>query len=86
MDPSVLLVQPMGRAIRHRISIGSFPFTLVGNLNAPFFAPLVSSRVGILNTGTIAAYERMGFRITGEVLTEIGGGFVMDDYAMERVL
>ena len=45
-------------------------------------------RLGVnkMNTGTIAAYERLGFRITGEVLTEIGGGFVMDDYAMEKPL
>ena len=38
------------------------------------------------NAGTIAAYERIGFRITGEMVTDIGGGYVMDDYAMEWAL
>ena len=38
------------------------------------------------NTGTIAAYERIGFRIIGEMVNDIGGGFVMDDYAMEWAL
>ena len=38
------------------------------------------------NSGTIAAYERIGFKITDEMVTDIGGGYVMDDYAMEWVL
>ena len=28
-------------------------------------------------------YEHLGFSITGQVQTDIGGGFVMDDYVME---
>lgn len=35
------------------------------------------------NASAIAAYQRVGFRITGEMVNDIGGGFVMDDYAME---
>lgn len=35
------------------------------------------------NTGSITAYERMGFKKTEEVVMDIGGGFVMDDYVME---
>jgi len=31
----------------------------------------------------IAAYERAGFTRSGEVVTDIGGGYVMDDYAFE---
>jgi ribosomal protein S18 acetylase RimI-like enzyme len=30
------------------------------------------------------AYERAGFRIEGEGVFDIGGGFVMDDYLMSR--
>lgn len=36
------------------------------------------------NTGAIAMYERNGFRIRESVVKDIGGGFVMDDYVMER--
>lgn len=35
------------------------------------------------NHQSIAAYERMGFVKTQEVVTDIGNGFVMDDYIME---
>ncbi len=35
------------------------------------------------NSDAIAAYRNWGFEVTGEVCADIGGGFVMDDYAME---
>lgn len=36
------------------------------------------------NTGAIAFYERMGFRKTYPLVTEIGNGFVMDDWRMAK--
>ena len=36
------------------------------------------------NAGSIAFYERMGFRKTRAVVTGIGGGFVMDDWRMTK--
>lgn len=36
------------------------------------------------NVRAIAAYRKHGFRVTGSVCTDIGGGFVMDDYLMQR--
>ena len=38
------------------------------------------------NTRAISAYEKNGFRIRASVVNEIGNGFVMDDYIMEKVL
>jgi ribosomal protein S18 acetylase RimI-like enzyme len=35
------------------------------------------------NRKAIAAYERFGFTKAAAVVTNIGGGFVMDDYRME---
>ena len=35
------------------------------------------------NTGSVAAYEKMGFQKVREQVAEIGGGYVMDDYIME---
>lgn len=35
------------------------------------------------NSRSIAAYKRMGFETVDSVITEIGGGFIMDDYVME---
>lgn len=36
------------------------------------------------NTKAIAAYKRNGFIIADSVVTDIGGGFVMDDYIMAK--
>ena len=36
------------------------------------------------NTKAIAAYKRNGFVIAESVVTDIGGGFVMDDYVMAK--
>lgn len=38
------------------------------------------------NTGAIRAYRRAGFSFDKDVVTEIGGGFVMDDYVMVKRL
>ncbi len=34
------------------------------------------------NSSAIAAYEKLGFKTERESVTDIGGGFVMDDYVM----
>ena len=36
------------------------------------------------NAASIAWYERMGFRKSGTVVKDIGGGFVMDDHRMTK--
>ena len=38
------------------------------------------------NVKSIAAYESMGFKNIGAMVTDIGEGFVMDDYKMEKLL
>ena len=38
------------------------------------------------NAGSIAAYLRMGFYIKEEAVGDIGEGYVMDDYIMEKPL
>lgn len=46
-------------------------------------ADVLSLHVNRHNTDTIAVYEHLGFAITRKVQTDIGDGFVMDDYVME---
>jgi ribosomal protein S18 acetylase RimI-like enzyme len=36
------------------------------------------------NVNAIGAYRKYGFRIAEAVVKDIGGGFVMDDYVMEK--
>ena len=35
------------------------------------------------NTNTLAVYEHLGFKTVREQVTDIGNGFVMDDYVLE---
>lgn len=36
------------------------------------------------NAGSVAVYEKLGFTVAGEGTVDIGGGYVMDDYYMEK--
>ena len=36
------------------------------------------------NAGAIAWYTRMGFKNAGAIVQDIGAGYVMDDYRMEK--
>lgn len=36
------------------------------------------------NSGSIAVYEKRGFKTVKEQVTDIGSGFVMDDFVMEK--
>ena len=38
------------------------------------------------NTNAVGAYRKNGFEVRESVVTDIGGGFVMDDYVMARSL
>lgn len=48
--------------------------------------PRLYLTVNKYNTLAIAAYEKSGFIRTGELVTDIGGGYVMDDYEMQKTL
>ncbi|WP_298553500.1 GNAT family N-acetyltransferase [uncultured Algibacter sp.] len=42
--------------------------------------------VNINNTNSIKAYEKIGFKNVGPLVTDIGNGFVMDDYEMVKLV
>ncbi len=46
--------------------------------------PLLWLTVNKQNRESIAAYERMGFTKRGSSVKDIGSGFVMDDFVMEK--
>lgn len=48
--------------------------------------PRIRLTVNKKNTNSIAAYERMDFRKVDDVVFDIGQGFFMDDYVMEKTL
>lgn len=47
---------------------------------------LIRLTVNRYNESTIRIYEKMGFEIIRTSVSNIGGGFVMDDYIMEKRL
>ena len=44
----------------------------------------ISLTVNKNNTTAVKAYEKMGFKNLGPVVQDIGNGFVMDDFRMEK--
>ena len=42
--------------------------------------------VNIHNEHSITAYQKLGFLVKEKKCTDIGGGFFMDDYIMEKIL
>lgn len=38
------------------------------------------------NADTINIYKKMGFKIIDSIITDIGNGFVMDDYVLEMII
>lgn len=46
----------------------------------------ISLTVNKYNTGSIKMYEKVGFVVSGTVAIDIGEGFIMDDYQMEKRL
>lgn len=48
--------------------------------------PTIRLTVNKGNAHAAQVYEHYGFQVTDSVVTDIGGGYVMDDYVMEKVV
>jgi RimJ/RimL family protein N-acetyltransferase len=70
----------------HGIGIGQNALSFVKNRAFELGASKIYLAVNKLNKKAIAAYNKSGFFIEKEVVTNIGDGFVMDDYIMAMVL
>ena len=46
--------------------------------------PKITLRVNKNNTDSIKAYEKNGFKNLGSIVADIGHGFIMDDFKMEK--
>ncbi len=58
----------------------------VKTLAAELHAKCIRLTVNKANARALRAYERAGFRTLDAIVTDIGGGFVMDDFVMECAL
>jgi ribosomal protein S18 acetylase RimI-like enzyme len=52
-------------------------------IKSTFNNPVIQLTVNKNNFNSIAFYKKVGFKIVEDVVTDIGNGFVMDDYVME---
>lgn len=54
------------------------------NLVREFGLKKIKLTVNKYNTNSIKAYEKMGFKNVDAIVQDIGNGFVMDDYVLEK--
>ncbi len=60
------------------------PFGCLSGLAAGKGICLIVPTVNKNNSLAIRAYEKLGFENLGSIVADIGNGFVIDDYRMEK--
>jgi len=68
------------------LGIGKIAFQFIETKAEENQCKKISLTVNRNNLNSIKAYERAGFQNTGELIQDIGHGYVMDDYSMEKLL
>lgn len=68
------------------LGCGKQAFNKIKQLALQYNKKSIQLTVNKNNINTIKAYEKWGFKIINAVVTDIGNGFVMDDYIMEFTL
>ena len=68
----------------HGVGAGALALDWVEHAAARMGMRSIKLRVNKNNATAIRAYLRRGFKFAGDEVTDIGGGFVMDDYWMEK--
>jgi len=68
------------------LGIGKIAFQFIETKAGENHCKKISLTVNRNNLNSIKAYERAGFQNTGELIQDIGHGYVMDDYSMEKLL
>lgn len=69
-----------------RQKLGQAAFLYIIELAKKYNKPKIRLTVNKYNTNTINAYKKWGFYVIDSVVTDIGQGFVMDDYIMEYLI
>ncbi len=65
------------------LGCGKQAFNKIKQIAQQYNKKSIQLTVNKYNTNTIKAYEKWGFKEIDAVVTDIGNGFVMDDYIME---
>ncbi len=91
-----MAVQPRGEelflskiyveASRRGKGFGKKAIRFLENLASTLHLRKISLTVNKNNMKSIKAYEKMGFKNIGPVVQDIGNGFIMDDFKMEKIV
>lgn len=73
------------KEFRH-LGLGKKVFEEIKSLSKTFGYNKIQLTVNKYNKNTINAYLKYGFKIIDSVVSDIGSGFVMDDYIMEYAI
>ena len=65
------------------LGFGKIAFNEVKNIARKYNKQSIQLTVNKYNINTIEAYKKWGFKTIDDVVTDIGNGFVMDDYIMQ---
>ncbi len=65
---------------------GKEAIQFINNLAEKMKFSKITLTVNKNNKNTIQAYEKMGLKNIASLVTDIGDGFVMDDYRMEKII
>ncbi len=72
-------------AQRHR-GLARTALNFIKNITAENCLNRISLTINKNNHDSLAVYERMGFKLAGEAINDIGNGFFMDDFILELKL
>ena len=82
---SLFLSKIYVRKEHRNLGIGKESLEFVSLLAKLFKLPRITLTVNKNNISSIKAYEKCGFKKISSVVKDIGSGFVMDDYVMEKM-
>lgn len=66
--------------------VGRFAMDFIESKALDLKSSKITLTVNKNNADSIKAYEKMGFEKIKSIVTDIGGGFVMDDYEMVKII
>ena len=67
-----------------RMGFGKLMMNFVNEKTKELNLSSISLTVNKYNSNSILAYKKMGFENIDSIVTDIGGGFVMDDFVLEK--
>ncbi len=85
-EPALMISKLYVRKSERGHGLGKKTLRFVENLGQKRGITRIWLTVNKNNTHSIAWYSRMGFRNAGSIIQDIGSGFIMDDFRLEKTI